>query len=258
MPGRSWRNEKKIHLKTFIVEGGREQEPWPGNDFFQWELRGVCWGVEFQLKSLSTKWTPKDRRMVGGTFIIWVLIDFLTSLLNFLQEIYGVETNVVSRSVGRGLVFFIFIFYLILFETFLAPDLCSQLLINSSYRRNHQKRLQTVWRQKLKLLAVIWFVTVLSPPSALTLFIPAFPPRVVSFAYKMMLVWLCLYCPPVPNINQFVATINLTSLKLLGNKYLGWRLSHLTTTGRIKPCWGMFQISFVVTTEYHWISIWYQ
>ena len=153
---------------------------------------------------------------------------------------------------------FYFYIYLILFETFLAPDLCSQLLINSSYRRNHQKRLQTVWRQKLKLLAVIWFVTVLSPPSALTLFIPAFPPRVVSFAYKMMLVWLCLYCPPVPNINQFVATINLTSLKLLGNKYLGWRLSHLTTTGRIKPCWGMFQISFVVTTEYHWISIWYQ
>ena len=125
----------------------------------------------------------------GGTSIIWVLIDFLTSLLNFLQEIYGVETNVVSRSVGRELVFFIFIWYN--FET----DLCSQLLINSSYRGNHQARLQQpVWNLKAEVKAqpscdMICHSSLL--PICPQCFYPwlwPVPPRVVRFAYKLMLV----------------------------------------------------------------------
>ena len=129
MPGRSWRKEKTNPPKNIYRRGGREtQQPWPGSDFFPtWGVmraeRGyelfVCYGAQFRLKSLTAKWIPKDRRMVGGTFIIWVLIDFLTSLLNFLQEIYGVETNVVSRRVG---VFFIFIWYYLKHSLIYVPN----------------------------------------------------------------------------------------------------------------------------------------
>ena len=182
----------------------------------------VCYGAQFRLKSLTAKWIPKDRRMVGGTFIIWVLIDFLTSLLNFLQEIYGVETNVVSRRVG---VFFLYLFDIIwnipwfMFRTF------NWFLLQTKSSEEFTKSLKAgVGGPSCDMICHSSLPTIC--PQC---FYPCLPPRVVRFAYKMMLVWLCLYCPPVPNIKQFVATINLTSLNLLGNKYLGWRYSSLSS-----------------------------
>ena len=125
----------------------------------------------------------------GGNSIIWVLIDFLTSLLNFFtRNLWGWNKCGEQECGARGGVF-IFIWYN--FET----DLCSQLLINSSYRGNHQARLQQpVWNLKAEVKAqpscdMICHSSLL--PICHQCFYPwlwPVPPRVVRFAYKLMLV----------------------------------------------------------------------
>ena len=89
------------------------------------EYQKTGWGWEGNFYNLSFNWFSDK------------FIEF------FYKKFMGLKQMWLAGVWGRVGVFYI---YLILFETFLAPDLCSQLLINSSYRRNHQKRLlQTVW-----------------------------------------------------------------------------------------------------------------